>query len=216
MDAGNTPALVAGSQGGRRDPTGAARFRGTRDGGPAGEGGKLGGRDLLRICDIRFQGYDLLAVSPVRDLVIDGPDVEFGQIGNLRQSVTEPVRVLRFLCRICDEREIGAVGEPFQHGQPDIRPYPEQRVRPGRTGDSRGLWSWIVPARAASFGRDRHRRLLYVGYPVSPGRRAQKKGRTIWLGRIPYCDRITLNGRLYAVPPVTPTALTPLQTVIEA
>lgn len=54
-------------------------------------GGKLGGRDLLRVCDIGDQGYDFLAVSPVRDLVIDSPDVDSRQVGYLRQPVTEPV-----------------------------------------------------------------------------------------------------------------------------
>jgi len=60
-------------------------------------GGKLGGRDLLRVGDIGDQGYDLLAVSPARDLVIDGPDVDSGQVGYLHQAAAEPVGVLCFL-----------------------------------------------------------------------------------------------------------------------
>src|ERR1700689_5532059 len=51
--------------------------------------GELDGRDFIRVGDIRDQGYDLFTVSPVRDLVINDPDVKSGQVGDLRQAVAK-------------------------------------------------------------------------------------------------------------------------------
>ena len=86
---------------------------------------KFGSRYFIRVCDIGDQGYDLLAISPVRDLVIDDPSIEPGQVGYFRQPATKPVRVLGLLLRIRDEQEIGTIWEPFQYGQVYIRTYPE-------------------------------------------------------------------------------------------
>ena len=58
--------------------------------------GELDGRDLIRAGDIRDQGYDLFALSSVRDLVIDDPDVKSGQVGDLSQAVAKPVEFLAF------------------------------------------------------------------------------------------------------------------------
>src|ERR1700690_110810 len=49
------------------------------------------GRDIIRTRDIGHQGYNLVAVSPVCDLVIDGPRVESGQVGYLHQPAVKPV-----------------------------------------------------------------------------------------------------------------------------
>lgn len=56
--------------------------------------GELRGWDFFRVSDIRNEGDDLLTVSLIRVLVIDGPHVKSRQVGYLRQSVTKPVRFL--------------------------------------------------------------------------------------------------------------------------
>src|SRR6202012_4738082 len=92
----------------------------------------------------------------------------------------------------------------------------------GRTDTLRGICSglrplewghlfWMAPAGVASFGRDHQRLMFDVGDPIPPSRRAKKKDLATWLDRTSNNDRISLNGRLYAVPSVTPTAPTPLQ-----
>ena len=93
--------------------------------------GQRGGRDFFRIGDIGDQRYDLLAVTAISHLVIDGPHVRPGQVGYIRQAATEPVGVPRLLRRLLDERQVGAVGKPFQQGKADIRAHPEKRIGPG-------------------------------------------------------------------------------------
>src|SRR5271170_8514963 len=93
--------------------------------------GQFGGRDICRVGDIGDQRYDLFAVPAVSDLVIDGPDVRSGQVGYLRQAVPEPVGIPRLPGRLRDERQVGAVGKPFQEGKADISAYPEESICPG-------------------------------------------------------------------------------------